>query len=239
MTEFHDSTPAVAPRTGAVSRRSLLAGAGAGTMLLLPGCASLGGFGFTDAIRRLLILSSERAFVRLTDQGGFWDQQVSRIGLSNILGSRGDILSSILTSTLFKSQLENAFADLAIDGAERAAPLVADAVRIVGIQAAEQLVRGGPTAATTFLRGEMGNSLVEAMVPELGTAIRVAEDPVIGQAIARLTGVDVGSVANRFSSDINSAIWNEIGVEEAAIRADPRATNDPLLIGVFGVGSVL
>lgn len=239
MTAFRNSLSIAGSQAGSVSRRSVLLGAGASTMLALPGCASLGGFGLTDAIRRLLILSSERAFVRLTDQGGFWDQQVSRIGLSNILGSRGDILSSILTSTLFKSQLENAFADLAITGAERAAPLVADAVRVVGIEAAEQLVRGGPTAATAFLRGQMGNSLVEAMVPELGTAIRIADDPVIGQAIARLTGVNVSSVANRFSSDINSAIWNEIGVEEAAIRANPRATNDPLLIGVFGVGAAL
>lgn len=205
-------------------------------MLAVSGCASIPGFGLNDAIRRLLTLSSERAFARMTADGGYWDQQVARIGLSNIMGTRGDILSGILTSSLFKSKLEGAFADVAVRGAERAAPLVADAVRVVGLSAAEQLIRGGPTAATAFLRGEMGNSLVEAMVPELGQAIRLASDPVIGQAIARLSGVDVGSVANRFSGQINDAVWNEIGIEEAAIRANPRSTNDPLIIGVFGAG---
>ena len=206
-------------------------------MLTLPACSSIPGFGFTDAIRRLLFLSSERAFARLTAPGGFWDEQVAQIGLGNILGTRGDILSGILTSTIFKSQLEDAFADVAIRGAERAAPLVADAVRIVGLEAAEALVRGGPTAATTFLRGEMGSSLVEAMVPELGTAIRVAQNPVINQAISRLAGVDVASVSTRFSNSINDAIWTEMGFEEAEIRRNPRSTNDAVLIGVFGVGS--
>lgn len=221
-----------------LGRRAFIGGASAAGLLTLSGCAGLPGFGFTDAIRRMLQLSSERAFARLTTDGGFWDQQVAQVGLANVLGTRGNILGSILTSTLFKSQLEGAFADLAVDGAERAAPLVADAVRVVGIEAAEQLVRGGPTAATSFLRGEMGNSLVEAMVPELGDAIRLANDPVIGRAISQLSGVDVAGVTNRFSGQINDAIWNEMGIEEAAIRRDPQSTNDPLIIGVFGLGNL-
>lgn len=218
-------------------RRAFLAGALASGALLASGCASTGGYSLTEAIRRLLYLSSERAFARLIAPGGFWDAQVARVGLGTIMGTRGDILSSILTSTLFKDRLEDAFADLAIRGAERAAPLVADAVRVVGIEAAEALVRGGPTAATAFLRDEMGGALVEAMVPELGQAIRIARDPVIGDAIARLSGVDIPGVASRFSGTINDAIWTEMGIEEAAIRRDPRSTGDPLLIGVFGLAS--
>lgn len=218
-------------------RRAFIGGALAGSAVLVSGCASTGGYSLTEAIRRLLYLSSERAFARLIAPGGFWDAQVARVGLGTIMGTRGDILSSILTSTLFKDRLEEAFADLAIKGAERAAPLVADAVRVVGIEAAEALVRGGPTAATAFLRDEMGGTLVEAMVPELGQAIRIARDPVIGDAIARLSGVDIPGVASRFSSTINDAIWNEMGIEEAAIRRDPRSTNDPLLIGVFALAS--
>ena len=224
-------------QNGMAGRRAFIAGTLASGALLASGCASTGGYSLTEAIRRLLLLSSERAFARLVAPGGFWDAQVSRVGLGTIMGTRGDILSSILTSTLFKDRLEDAFADLAIRGAERAAPLVADAVRVVGIDAAEALVRGGPTAATAFLRGEMGGTLVEAMVPELGQAIRVARDPVIGDAIARLSGIDVPGVASRSSNTVNEAIWTEIGAEEAAIRQNPRATNDPLLIGVFALAS--
>lgn len=224
-------------RVRTTGRRAFLAGAAAGGALLVGGCATTGGYSLTEAIRRLLILSSERAFARLVAPGGYWDAQVARVGLGNILGTRGDVLSSILTSTLFKDRLEDAFADLAIEGAQRAAPVVADAVRVVGIEAAEALVRGGPTAATAFLREEMGGTLVEAMVPELGQAIRLARDPVVGDAIARLSGIDVPGVAARLSGAINEAIWTEMGIEEAAIRRDPGATRDPLLIGVFGLAS--
>lgn len=223
-----------------LGRRAFVGGSMAGALLLASGCATTGyGLSFTDAIRRLLLLSSERAFARLTAPGGYWDQQVATLDFASVFGARGNVMAAILTSGLFKSRLEDAFADVAIRGAERAAPIVADTVRVIGFSAAEALVRGGPTAATMFLRGEMGDRLVEAMVPELGQAIRVARDPVISDAIGRLSGVDVGGVAARFSATVNDAIWTEIGVEEAAIRRDPRATRDPLLIGVFGVASRL
>ena len=127
----------------------------------------------------------------MLDGGGFWDQQVAQIGFGELLGTRGDVLSRILTSALFKDRLETAFGDIAYEGAERAAPLVTDAVRTIGIQNAIDLVRGGPTAATTFLRGSMGRTLVEAMVPELGEAMRVAQDPLVGELLQGLTGVDL------------------------------------------------
>ncbi len=221
-------------------RRKFLAGIGAtGAVLALPGCESMGGFSLTDAVRRLLYLSSERAFVRLTAPGGFWDEQVAAIGLSEMIGSRGGVVSSILTSTVFKNRLEGAFADIAVEGAERAAPIVTDAVRVIGIQNALALINGGPTAATGFLRNSMGTALVEAMVPELGQAMRVTSEPLVAELLAGLTGIDVAGVAQNVSTTVDNAIWTEMGVEETAIRANPRSTNDPLLIGVLGGGSLL
>lgn len=222
------------------TRRSLLGGlAAGGALVVLPGCASLPGFSLTDAIQRILFLSSERAFARMLQQDGFWDGQVASLGLGNLLGTRGDVLSRILTSALFKRRLEGAFADIAYEGAERAAPIVTDAVRVVGIQNAVDLVRGGPTAATMFLRGELGTRLVDAMVPELGQAMRVAEDPLVGELLAGLTGVDIPQIAGTVANRIDDTIWNEIGREEAGIRASPQETGDPLIIGVFGPGARL
>lgn len=227
--------------TAETTRRRLLAGAaGIGTLLLLPGCASTGGgFSMVEAVRRMLLLASENAFARLTEPGGFWDEQVARIGLADILGARGDTLSRILTSALFKDRLEERFAGFAIDASYRAAPVVTEAIEVIGFENALALVRGGPTAASTFLRGEVGMALLDAVVPELGDAIRLAEDPLVGQAINALAGIDVAGVARRFGSTVDDAIWSEIAREEAAIRADPQATRDPLLIGVFGLGRSL
>lgn len=218
-------------------RRAFLGGLTlGGAALALPSCAGLPGFSMVDAVQRILFLSSERAFGRMLQSDGFWDSQVAQLGLGNLLGTRGDVLSRILTSSLFKNRLEGAFADIAYEGAERAAPLVTEAVRTIGIQNAIDLVRGGPTAATSFLRGSMGTSLVEAMVPELGDAMRVASDPLVGELLRGLTGVDLAGATTRFANNIDNTIWREMGVEEAAIRANPRETNDPLIIGVFGVG---
>ncbi|UIP07966.1 DUF4197 domain-containing protein [Erythrobacter sp. SDW2] len=226
--------------TSIVSRRAMLAGTAATALLALPACSTVGGgFSFTEAIRRLLLLSSERAFARLTADGGFWDEQVARIGLGQLLGARGDVLSGILTSALFKDRLEGAFADFAIDASYRAAPIVTDAVRVIGLQNAIDLVRGGPSAATDYLKADLGLALVDAMVPGLTDAIRIAEDPLVGQAINALTGINVSGVATRLGNQVNDAIWNEMGREEALIRSDPQSTRDPLLIGVFGVGSRL
>ncbi len=223
-----------------LERRTMLKGAiGGAAVLALPACSTLPGFSLTEAVRRLLLASSERAFATLTAPDGYWDDQVGRLGLSNLLGTRGDVLSRILTSSLFKNRLEDAFADIAIEGSYRAAPIVTDAVRVIGLANAIELVRGGPKAATTALRGELGGRLIDEMVPELGNAISIASDPLVAELINGLTGTDVGGIAQRLAGNIDESIWTEIGNEEAAIRANPRETNDPVLIGVFGAGSVI
>ncbi|MEL7188297.1 MAG: DUF4197 domain-containing protein [Pseudomonadota bacterium] len=220
-------------------RQFMKAGLLGAAALAMPACSTVPGFSLVDAVRRVLLLSSENAFARLTENGGFWDGQVGALGVDQLLGLGGNSLTSFLTSAVFKSRLEDAFADIAEAGSEKAAPLVIDAVRNVGITNAASIISGGPQAATSFLRGEMGNGLIEAMVPELGDAISIASDPLVGQLINSVTGVDAGGIASRLSGTLNNAIWNEIGIEEAAIRADPNATGDPLLIGVFGLGRAL
>jgi len=225
------------PHSSIHSRRAFLAGSLAAATLALPGCATTGTYSLAEAIRRLLVLSSERAFGRMTAPGGFWDRQVAQIGLNRFFGSRGSVLATILTSTLFKSRMEDVVAGVAVDASFRAAPIVADAVRTIGYANAVDLIRGGPTAASGFLRQQMGVALVDAMVPEVGQALRVARDPLVGQLIAGLTGADLGGMATTFSQTVDDAIWSEIGREEAAIRADPGATRDPVLIGVFGPGA--
>lgn len=228
----------MAETTTIIPRRAFLAGSAASGAFALVGCANgFGGFSFVDAIQRLLFLSSERAFARMLSGDGFWDQQVAAVGLGEFLGRRGDVLSRILTSALFKNRLEDAFGDIAWRASERAAPVVADTIRIVGFENAVDLIRGGPTAATSFLRGNMGERLIDVMVPEIGQGLRIAQDPLVGELLASMTGVDVPAVARGFSNQVEDVIWREIGFEEAEIRRNPQATRDPLIIGAFGGGN--
>jgi len=239
---MHKPNASELPGSGADRRRffsgGLKSALGVSAILALPACATYPPFSMTEAVRRLLLQASENAFLRLTEPGGYWDEQVAQAGLGELLGTRGDVLSRILTSALFKERLEDAFADIAIEGSYRAAPIVTDAIEIIGFANAVELVRGGPTAATTALRGEVGGRLIDAMVPELGEAIRIASDPLVAELLNAATGTDVGGIAQRLAGNIDDAIWTEIGAEEAAIRRDPRRTNNRLLIDVFGLGAV-
>ncbi|MEZ5743826.1 MAG: DUF4197 domain-containing protein [Sphingomonadaceae bacterium] len=218
---------------GSINRRRMLGGlAMGGAMLALPGCMSVPGFGLTDAIKRILTLSSQTAFANLTSPDGFWDSSVARIGLPAMFRG-GGLASTLLTSGPVKNQLQKALNNVAEDGAERAAPLVADAIRNISFTDAAAIIGGGPTAATGFLRQNMGSTLVSAMVPALGDAMKVANNPILSQAIAALSGVDVGGVAQALSSDVDNAIWAEMGLAESEIRANPESTNDPMLIAVL------
>ncbi len=225
-----------AVNSASLSRRSLLAGTAATAGLLaLPGCASTGGISLVEAIRRLLMLSSQGALARLTAQGGFWDSQLARLDLPDVFGGRGAVLQNILASSLFRERLQRSLNGVAEVGARRAAPVIAETVRTIGIDNALDLIRGGPTAATGFLRSAMAGSLIETMVPALGEGMRLASDPIVGQALAALTGVDITGVSRSLAQRADSAIWGEIGREETAIRADPVRTNDPVLIAALKV----
>lgn len=120
-------------------------------------------------------------------------------------------------------------------GAERAAPLVLDTVRNISIPDAVGLLRGGPTAATSWLRGQMGTALINAMVPGLSDAVRLSGDQTLNRAIAALSGIDIGSVAQAVASRADNSIWSQIGVEESAIRSNPQSTNDALLIAALKI----
>lgn len=224
-----------APCFSLLARRKFLVGAAATGAMALAGCADYRRWSFVDAVRRLLELSARNAFARLTEPGGFWDNQLARLDLPDVFGRRGTVLQNILLSAVFRQRLQRELNYIAEDGARRAAPVVADVVRTIGIDNAVALVRGGPTAGTEFLRGAMADSLVEVMVPPLGEGLRLARDPLVGEALAALTGVDVPGVARSLAAQADAAIWGEIGREEATIRADPESTRDPLLIGVFAL----
>jgi len=216
-------------------RKMLLAGVSS-AIVMLPGCRSMPGLSLTEVIRRLLTYSSQNAFAMLLQPGGFYDSNVARIALPDEFGGgRGTtLLSAILQSQTFRDRLQRQLNRAAERGAERAAPLVADAIRTVSIEAAQDIVRGNPQAATSFLRGRMGPALLDAMLPGIMDGLRIFDDQVINRAVQSVTGFDMARLARDVTQKADDAIWAAIGAEEAAIRADPRRTNDPLLIGVFG-----
>lgn len=218
----------------ALDRRNFLeAAALAAGLLSLPGCATIGEASYVSAVRRLLRSSTQDAFSRLTEPNGFWDSAVARINMPELFGKRGTVMEGILSSEPFRHQLQHRLNIFAEEGARRAAPVVADAVRTIGIANAVAILKGGPTAATTLLRNEMGPAVVNAMIPELEGAMRKTNDPILNQAISLLADVDLADAAHALAIEADNAIWYEIGAAEAEIRENPERTNDPILIGAL------
>jgi hypothetical protein len=222
-----------------INRRHMLLAWAASATLTLPGCATMPGFSLTEAIRRLLTLASQNALALLMRPGGFYDSSVARIALPDRFGGSAgtNIASLVLQSKAFRDRLQRQLNRAAEKGAERAAPIIADTVRTVSIEAADAIVRGGPQAATQFLRGKMGLGLLDSMLPGISDGLRLFDDQVINKAVQSVTGFDMGALAQDITRKADDAIWAAIGLEESNIRANPQATNDPLLIGVFGLGS--
>jgi hypothetical protein len=239
--------------THAITRRALLGGGAAvGALLALPGCAGgaddLGGLGggalagvggafsLADVMRRLLLVASQNAFARLSGPDEFWREHMAGLGLAKLTGGGSSALSRMLTSGPFKAQLEYQFARLAADAAKQVEPLITRAARTVMTRDATALLRRKPGAATEFLRKGMGSAVRDGVVSALTRSLRGSLDGELGDLIGLIdaTGIDMDKITSSLGRDIEDAIWNEIAAEESAIRANPQATADLLLIRVFG-----
>jgi hypothetical protein len=220
-----------------INRRFLVTSAALLPLLALPGCASMPGLSLTEAIRRLLTLASQRAFAALMADNGFYDSGVARIDLPPELGGPG--ASSLLTRALragpVKDRLVRQVNRAAEKGAARAAPIVADAITNLSIADAAAIISGGSNAATALLESAMGRRLVAAMLPDIDGGLRLFDSAVVADALRLVSGIDLPRLARDVSDRAHDAIYRAIASEEAAIRADPAATNDPVLIGVFGL----
>ncbi|HEX9946507.1 MAG TPA: DUF4197 domain-containing protein [Allosphingosinicella sp.] len=222
-----------------LTRRHLVAAGLMLPLLALPGCATrLGDLaGFEGAIRRLLTLSSQRAFARLLADEGFFRDDLARVQLPPQLGGSRTTaaLAVALGTRAVQDRLLRIVNDAAREGAGAAAPVVYDSIRDMTIADALSIVRGGPTAATDHLQRQVGERLFDVVFPEVGRVLRVANGDTVQRVLRVATGIDVAGLQADVARKASAGIYRAIGREEAAIRADPSAAGDPLLAGMFRV----
>ncbi|MET1110101.1 MAG: DUF4197 domain-containing protein [Allosphingosinicella sp.] len=225
--------------TPPLSRRRLIAAGLALPLLTLPGCATrLGDLANLEpAIRRLLALSARRAFARLLADEGFFRDDIARIQPPPQLGGRSvtAALAVALGTRAVQDRLLRVVNAAAGEGARRAAPIVEESIRDLTIADARAIVRGGPTAATDYLASAMGERIFDALFPGVGNALRLAENGVVERVLQIATGINFPGLQADVTRKTAASLYRAIGREEAAIRADPGSTGDPVLAGVFGI----
>lgn len=217
-----------------ISRRRIL---GAAALVLpvamLGGCATpLGSYGVEEGVRRLLTLSSQRAFDRLLRPGGFYDDQLTRLTLPETAG-QNNVLAAVLRTNAVRGRIAMALNDIAVDAADRATPIVLDSIRGLTLADAVAVLRGGPTAATDLLAQSARGAVIEAMFPEFSNGLRSDATEILSAIVTAQTGIDYTAIARSAADQAGNAIFRAIGREEAAIRADPRRTGDPVLTALL------
>ncbi len=219
------------------SRRRLLQGAALLPLLGLANCADTLRYRLTDVIRRLLNLSSQRAFARLLAPDGFLNDELAQIRLPSAFGGSGgsNILRALILTEPVRYRLLKQMNRAAGKAADRAAPVIADAILDMPIIDAEAIVRGGPMAATALLERQVGDGLLGVLIPGADEGLRLFDDGALNEALRVATGINFAGLRDDLAHQTAASIFRAMGREEAAIRANPRDTNDPVLMAVFGV----
>lgn len=227
---------------GMFSRRQLLASSlSIAPLAALGACATpMGRYTVEEGVRRLLELSCQRAFARLTEPGGFYDDQLTRIVPPDMQNGRGGaVVSAILRTRAVRDRVGMALNDMAADLADNAAPYVLDAVRRMSVADALTILRGGPTAATDLLEEQAHDAVIDALLPGVSRGLRSDLFEILSAALTTSSGADFAALADNVTQQIGGAIFHAIGREEREIRADPRATHDPVLIALLTPGHPL
>jgi hypothetical protein len=219
-----------------MQRRQFIASGSVLALLALAGCQQGLHYSLTEVVRRLLTVSSQRALSRLMAPGGFYDSQVARITLPDELSGKGQAIARILITSLLRDRLQRQVNEAAAVGAERAAPVIADAIISISPQDAAAIVRGNGPLATDLLRQHMGDALFSAMLPGVDEGLRTFDSQVVQDVLKVATGIDFAGLRRDIARKASDAIFAEMGREEMAIRADPRSSRDPVLIEGLGVG---
>jgi hypothetical protein len=222
-----------------LTRRSLLAAGCALPFVTLAGCAGYGGLSTPEeALRRLLILSTQGAARRLVQDRGFLTDSGYGIPLPPDVaqGRGGGIAERFMQSRLLQGQLHRIMNNAAAEAANRAFPFLLDSVRRMSFTDAVGILRGGSTSATSFMERTVGTALVDAIFPEVGASLRALDYGPTGELAWILTGVNTRGIHQHIAGSAARSIYRAIGEQEAAIRANPHMTRDPLLIAMLGGG---
>jgi hypothetical protein len=215
------------------TRRSLILGATiAVPLLLLPGCTTIGsGDGTDEALRRLLGIASQRALARLITPDGYLNDVEARIALPTLGGDRSAaVFGALMRSAPVQRELTSLVNRAASEAADHAAPLVQDSIRSLTFSDALGIVRGGPTAATSYLEQSIGDRIIDAMLPEVGDVMRQLDGgSILGPVLSAATGIDIPALQRTVTRQAAQGLWRAIGREEATIRAMPSRAGDPLV----------
>ena len=190
-------------------------------------------------IKEALSLASMNATNRLAQPNGFWGNPQVRIPLPGVLGQTQRTLSRMRMSGPL-DQLQENLNHAPESVMPQAASLFTNAVRTITIADAIDIVRGGDTSATSYLRGRTETRLTTLLRPPMTRALTDSGAFALMRTALREVGM------SSMTSDLRTEVINFstakaldgcfyfIAEEERAIRRDPWRRTSDILRRVFG-----
>lgn len=190
-------------------------------------------------LREALTIGTQRVAADLGQVDGYFGDPQIRIPLPGTLGDLQEQLSRVgLSAPLDELQLRlNRGAEAAVPEAR---DLVIAAVRSITIEDALNILNGGESAATDFLRARTEAELRTALTPHIRTALEQSGAYSALDSVASRNGLGALSASLRddlTTSAVNfglNGLFHYLEEEEARIRRDPVARTTELLRRVFG-----
>ena len=217
-------------------------------------CAELGNIGTSipgtiteteaaQGIREALVQGVDHGVSLLNQQDGFFGSQAYKL----LLPPDAQRIESTLRQIGMGSMVDRAILQInraAEDAIGAARPIFSDAIRSITITDAINIIRGPKDGATQYFRQKTTDKLI------------VAFSPIIKNSLEKLSATkyysDAVNTYNNFPTTLNKlnpdlpsyvvgkavdALFDQIALEEANIRANPVARTTEILKKVFGWGS--
>ena len=190
-------------------------------------------------IKEALAVGTENAVKSLGRENGYFANQAVKI----LLPSSVQKLADVARKAGFQQQVDELILTMN-RAAEKAAPLAAahfaNAIRSMGVQDVQAILKGGDTAATTFFERKTRDPLFVAFKPSVSKTVEQAGATRAYKGL--MERVERLPLVGRQKFDLDDHVTNKaldglfymVGEEEKKIRRNPLARTSSVLKAVFG-----
>jgi hypothetical protein len=182
----------------------------------------------------------ETGTAKLSAVDGFFKDAAIKI----LLPPEAQKVEKTLRSAGFSKPVDDAILSMnraAEDAAKSAAPIFLDAIKQMTINDAVGILKGGDSAATTYLRNKSTAALTEAFKPVISNSLDKVDATKYWNTVFT-TYNKLPFATSKVNPDLTAyvtdkalaGIFHEIALQEAQIRQNPAARTTDLLKKVFG-----
>ncbi|MDX1753648.1 MAG: DUF4197 domain-containing protein [Salinimicrobium sediminis] len=191
-------------------------------------------------LRQALDFGIEKQVTKLTEENGFWNNELVRIGLPPELQKVDKTLRDLGMSNLADEGLK-VLNRAAEDAVKEATPIFVNAVKEITFTDAKNILLGNDTAATTYLSQKTTDPLYAKFNPVITTSLdRVGATQVWTNIINRYNALPLSTDVNPDLADYVTqqaleGVFTMIAVEEKEIRNNFASRTTDLLKRVFAL----